>query len=83
MERTPTNEPTIRELQGRAFLRGLDGRALDPAITDVLYDNPFALSEMAARRLTIYKVIVNGRVKDWVEYNELADVLRSDEPHAL
>jgi hypothetical protein len=79
MERTPTNEPTMRELQGRAFLRGLDGHALDPAITDVLYDNPFALAEMAAGRLTIYKVVVNGRVKDVVEYNEVADVLREGE----
>jgi hypothetical protein len=79
MERKAGDEPTMRALQGQAFLRGMDGRALDPAITDVLYDNEVALSEMAAGRLVIYKVVVNGRVKDVVEYNELADVLRASE----
>jgi hypothetical protein len=74
MERKSHDEPTIRELQGQAFLWGLNGRALDPRITEILFDNPFALTEMAAGRLTISKVVVDGRVKDLVEYNELVGV---------
>ena len=59
---------TELQLQGEQFLRSLDGKLLDPQITEVLYDNSFALEEMAAGRLTIYKVVVNGQVKDRVEY---------------
>jgi hypothetical protein len=57
-----------RQLRGEQFLRSLNGKLLDPRITEVLYDNPFALEEMAAGRLTIYKVVVDGQVKDRVEY---------------
>jgi hypothetical protein len=56
---------TLRQLQGEQFLRGLTGKELDPRITDVLYDNPFALNEMAEGRLTIKKT-PDG--KDVVEY---------------
>ena len=49
-------------------MRSLNGKLLDPWITEILYDNPFAPEEMAAGRLTVYKVVVNGQVKDRVEY---------------
>jgi hypothetical protein len=82
MERHATNEPTIQELQGRQFLRGLDGKILDPRITDVLYDNDFALAEMAEGRLKLSVVIHEGKVKDLVEYNELADQVCTSEEEA-
>ena len=69
MERNAPNKPTMRELQGRQFLRGLDGKILDPRITDVLYDNDFALSEMAEGRLKLYVVVHEGKVMDLVEYD--------------
>ena len=66
MERPrPLTIKTLRQLQGEAFLKGLTGKALDPRVTDVLYDNPFALAEMAEGRLTIYKT---PEGKDIVEY---------------
>jgi hypothetical protein len=57
-------------------LRGLDGKLLDPRITEVLYANPFALEEMAAGRLIIYKVPVCGRMKDLVAYYPSLEVRR-------
>jgi hypothetical protein len=59
------NARTLRQLQGEAFLQGLTGKVLDPRVTDVLYDNPFALAEMAEGRLTIYKTPEGN---DIVEY---------------
>ena len=82
MEQNATNKPTLRELQGRQFLRGLDGKVLDPRITDVLYDNDFALGEMAEGRLKLYVVVHEGRVKDLVEYNELANQIDAGEEEA-
>jgi hypothetical protein len=41
------------QLQGEQFLRGFDSKLLDPRITDVLSDTPFALEETATGRLTI------------------------------
>ena len=82
MEQNATNKPTIRERQGRQFLRGLDGKVLDPRITDVLYDNDFALGEMAEGRLKLYVVVHAGKVMDLVEYNELADQIDVSEQEA-
>jgi len=42
-----------RQLQGEAFLKGLHGKVLPPALVDVLYDNWFAVGEMGAGRLLI------------------------------
>ena len=64
----PQTQLTERQLQGEQFLVGLANKPLDPRVTDVLYDNPFALDEMAAGRLTIYKVVVDGQIKDRIEY---------------
>jgi hypothetical protein len=49
-------------------LRSLNGKLLDSWIAEILFDNPFAINEMAAGRLTIYKEVVSGQVKDRVEY---------------
>ena len=76
MERHTTNKPTIRELQGRQGLRGLDGKVLDPRISDVLDGNDFALSERAAGSLKLSVVVQEGNGKDWVAYKELADQIR-------
>lgn len=51
--RYPQKRTTERQLQGEQFLRGLDGKLIDPRITEILYDNPFALEETTAGRLTI------------------------------
>lgn len=67
-ERRPTSV-TIRQLQGEAFLRDLDGKILDRRITDVLYDNPFALDQMAKGLLRLTIVVHEGKVKDYVEYD--------------
>jgi hypothetical protein len=67
MERTrPIDIKTVRQLQGEQFLQGFTGKVLDPRVTDVLYDNPFALNEMAEGRLIIYKT---PEGKDIVEYS--------------
>jgi hypothetical protein len=75
-ERTQTPQ-TERQLQGEQFLLGLDGKVLDPRITDVLYDNPFALDEMVKGNLEIYKIIIDGKVKDYVSYNPLKAVIEA------
>ena len=41
----------MQQLIGEQFLQGFTGKVLDPRVTDVLYDNPFALNEMAEGRL--------------------------------
>src|SRR5687768_2229795 len=67
MERPrPLDTKTLRRLQGEAFLKGFTRKVLDPRVTDVLYDNPFALNEMAEGRLIIYKT---PEGKDIVEYS--------------
>ena len=73
-ERAATPQ-TERQLQGEQFLLGLADKPLDPRITDVLYDNPFALAEMAKGNLTIEKVVIEGQVKDIVRYTPLKDVI--------
>ena len=65
----PRQQPTIQHLQGEAFLRGLDGKLLDRRMTDVLYDNPFALDQMAKGLLRLTMVVHEGKVKDLVEYD--------------
>jgi hypothetical protein len=67
----PQKRTAEQQLQGEQFLRGFHGKFLDPRITNVLYDNPFALEEMAAGRLTIYKTVVGGQIKDLVIYAPL------------
>ena len=64
----PQKRTIEQQLQGEQFLRGFHGKLLDPRMTDILYDNAFALEEMAAGRLTIYKTVVQGRLKDLVVY---------------
>ncbi len=73
----PSKSQTERQLQGEKFLLGLSNQPLDPRITDVLYDNPFALDEMAKGNLTIYKIIMEGKVKDIVRYTPLKAVLEA------
>ncbi len=66
-----------RQLQGEQFLLGLSHQPLDARITDVLYANPFALDEMAKGNLTIYKIIMEGKVKDIVRYTPFKAVLET------
>jgi hypothetical protein len=77
-ERAPTSTTDLHRM-GEQFLLGLDGKVLDPRITDVLYDNPFALDEMAKGNLAIYKIIIEGKVKDYVVYNPLKDVIEAQQ----
>lgn len=64
-KRRPIDAKTMQQLIGEQFLKGFTGKVLDPRVTDVLYDNPFALNEMAEGRLTIYKT---PEGKDIVDY---------------
>jgi hypothetical protein len=48
----------------------------------VLYDNNFALSEMAEGRLKLYIVVHEGKIKDLVEYNEMADQIDASKEEA-
>jgi hypothetical protein len=76
MERPrPIDTKTLRQLQGEAFLKGFTGKVLDPRVTDILYDNPFALNEMVEGRLIIYKT---PEGKDIVDYSPPVAVQRKD-----
>lgn len=66
-ERRP-KQPTIRQLQGEQFLRGIHGKAIDQRLTEALYDSPFALDQLGKGLLTIRPVIRDGQVKDLIEY---------------